>query len=389
MNVLVQILTVCLLVEVGKGRKSWWYPYLVQLPRHYDTLSNFTRFEIQALQIEDAKWVSDKAVSNARSEWKEAVLVMQEIDLKSQLRSFRSWLWASATISSRTLHVPWDSAGCLCPVGDLFNYAAPEEEYSSDVASSSEHNDTEGALDAKQLDSYSVRLTDGGYEDETASYCFYAKRCYRKGEQVLLSYGTYTNLELLEHYGFLLDMNPNDKAFIELDADVCKISSWPKDSLYIQPDGSPSFALLCALRLWATPANHRKAVKHMFYTGSLLSVENELFIMKWLAKKCQQLLGRMLSTIDEDNLLLRCINMMLDQPSCVEGVEACSCRELESFLQVNCLVNQATESQLSVKAKRSLERFELVIKWRLSHKTMLLNCVSYCQRISDSLPSQH
>lgn len=93
--------------------------------------------------------------------------------------------------------------------------------------------------------------------------------------------------------------------------------------------------------------------------------------------------------MDEDNLLLRRINMMLDQPSCVEGVEAYSCRELESFLQVNCLVNQATESQLSVKAKRSLERFKLAIKWRLSHKTMLLNCVSHCKRISDRLSSQH
>lgn len=51
MYVLVQILSVCLLVEVGKGKKSWWYPYLVQLPRHYDTLSNFTQFEIQALQV--------------------------------------------------------------------------------------------------------------------------------------------------------------------------------------------------------------------------------------------------------------------------------------------------------------------------------------------------
>lgn len=91
-------------------------------------------------------------------------------------------LWLK--ISSRTLHVPWDSAGCLCPVGDLFNYAAPKEEYSSDAASLSEHNDTEGALDAKQPDSYSVRLTDGGYEAETSSYCFYAKRYYRKGEQV-------------------------------------------------------------------------------------------------------------------------------------------------------------------------------------------------------------
>ncbi|KAJ0974501.1 hypothetical protein J5N97_016466 [Dioscorea zingiberensis] len=382
-----QILTLCLLVEVSKGRKSWWYPYLVQLPRNYDTLENFTHFEIQAFQVEDAKWVSEKAVSKARSEWKEAVLVMQEMGLKSQFLSFRSWLWASATISSRTLHVPWDNAGCLCPVGDLFNYAAPKEEYSSDAASLSGHNDTTEMLDVKQPDG--LRLTDGGYEDETTSYCFYAKRSYRKGEQVLLRYGTYTNLELLQHYGFLLDVNPNDKVFIPLDADIYTATSWPKDSLYIQPDGSPSFALLCAMRLWATPANHRKAVRHMVYTGSLLSIENELFIMKWLVKQCQHFLRLMPTTIEEDNLLLALINRMLDQPSTLDGDEIQSHKELNGFFQANCLAGSAFKSQLPAKAKRSLERLKLSIGWRLGYKTIILHCISYCKRMSEGLSCQY
>jgi len=28
------------------------------------------------------------------------------------------------------LHVPWDESGCLCSVGDLFNYLAPGKELS-------------------------------------------------------------------------------------------------------------------------------------------------------------------------------------------------------------------------------------------------------------------
>ncbi|KAL5743593.1 hypothetical protein ACOSP7_026460 [Xanthoceras sorbifolium] len=35
---------------------------------------------------------------------------------------------SSAQVSSRTMHIAWDDAGCLCPGGDLFNYAAPGEE---------------------------------------------------------------------------------------------------------------------------------------------------------------------------------------------------------------------------------------------------------------------
>ena len=47
----VQILTIALLNEVNKGKSSWWYPYLKQLPRSYDTLAGFGQFEIQALQV--------------------------------------------------------------------------------------------------------------------------------------------------------------------------------------------------------------------------------------------------------------------------------------------------------------------------------------------------
>lgn len=45
-----QILTVALLNEVAKGKRSWWYPYLTQFPSNYDILSSFDQFEIQALQ---------------------------------------------------------------------------------------------------------------------------------------------------------------------------------------------------------------------------------------------------------------------------------------------------------------------------------------------------
>lgn len=47
-----QILTVCLLYEMGKGKSSWWYPYLMHLPRSYDVLASFSEFEMQALQVQ-------------------------------------------------------------------------------------------------------------------------------------------------------------------------------------------------------------------------------------------------------------------------------------------------------------------------------------------------
>lgn len=204
-----------------------------------------------------------------------------------------------------------------------------------------------------------------------------------------MSYGTYTNLELLEHYGFILVVNPNEKAFIRLDIDSQKFSSWPKEFLYIHPDGSPSFALLCTLRLWATPANLRRSVGHRAYSGSLLSAENELFIMKWLANHCQNILGQLPTTLENDELLVVIIDKMLDYSSYQKCIDLLSSDgELNSFFQDNGLLKEGTaDYSLSPKVKKSLERWRLAVQWRCNHKKILLNCVSYCNSLVDRVSS--
>lgn len=98
------------------------------------------------------------------------------------------------------MHIPWDDAGCLCPVGDFYNYAAPGEEpcgwedlkgsrnESSLQDSSFWNKDATSNSDAEQDDVLSQRLTDGGYKEDLAAYCFYARKNYKKGEQVLLTF---------------------------------------------------------------------------------------------------------------------------------------------------------------------------------------------------------
>lgn len=46
-----QRLSVCLLYEVGKAKSSWWYVYLMNLPRSYNVLAGFGEFERRALQV--------------------------------------------------------------------------------------------------------------------------------------------------------------------------------------------------------------------------------------------------------------------------------------------------------------------------------------------------
>ena len=88
------------------------------------------------------------------------------------------------------MYVPWDEAGCLCPVGDLFNYAAPEAESFDiiDVSSFSQHASLNGNIttDGLHKDEQDTQraLTDGGFEENVSAYCFYARESYKRGEQV-------------------------------------------------------------------------------------------------------------------------------------------------------------------------------------------------------------
>ncbi|KAK4430486.1 protein SET DOMAIN GROUP 40 [Sesamum alatum] len=364
-----QILSVALLNEVNKGRSSLWYHYLKQLPQSYDLLASFGQFEIEALQIDDAIWAAEKAVDKGKMEWEEAAPVMCELNLKPQLMTFYAWLWASATISSRTMHIPWDTAGCLCPVGDFFNYAPPEE-----------GNSIEELLDAN-----TDRLTDAGYDEGVASYCFYAKRNYGKADQVLLSYGTYTNLELLEHYGFLLQENPNDKAFISLEPEMYSLCSWPKESIYISEDGMPSFALLSTVRLWATPMSKRRSIKHIALSGHRISAENEAAVMEWIADKCQALLSSCSTTIDEDILMLLVIDKFQDYTGEAE-LSPALCDEIRAFLESNHVTCEglSTKLHVSLKTRRSVYRWKLAVQWRHGYKRILSDCISYCTRMLDN-----
>ncbi|KAK2970635.1 hypothetical protein RJ640_000865 [Escallonia rubra] len=381
-----QILNVALLREAAKGKSSLWFPYLKQLPRRYDTLASFGQFETQALQVDDAIWTAERAVGRAELEWRSAIAIMGELELKPHFRSFKAWLWASATISSRTLHVPWDDAGCLCPVGDFFNYSAPgEEQFESEVLRSASSLcrswDATEESDAEDISANLLRLTDGGYEEEVGAYCFYANRNYRKEEQVLLSYGTYTNLELLEHYGFLLDENPNDKAFIALVPDIYSSCSWPKDSLYIQQSGKPSFAMLCAMRLWATPMNQRKSFGHLAYSGSQLSTANETSVMQWIAKNCHLILENLSTTIEEDFSLLQTIDKMHEchAPMELELGQSTIRGQVHAFLETNGLLNGGVVAlHWSGRTRGSVDRWKLAVQWRLKYKQILLHCISYC-----------
>lgn len=208
--------------------------------------------------------------------------------------------------------------------------------------------------------------------------------------QVLLGYGTYTNLELLEHYGFLLNENPNDKVFIPLEPSMYSFISWPKVLMYIHQDGKPSFALLSALRLWATLPNQRRSISHLVYSGSRLSVYNEISVLKWISKNCAMILSNLPTVIEEDSLLLSTINKIENFDKPTELRKLLSGGEARAFLEASDLQKGKNGSELmfSGKTKRVIERWKLAVQWRISYKKTLIDCISCCTVTINSLSSQ-
>ena len=70
--------------------------------------------------------------------------------------------------------------------------------------------------------------------EEAGEYHVTARKDYAAGEQVFLCYGKYTNLELLEHYGFLFDRNDHDRAHLAVEL-LPQLRTLPLSDCWVHP----------------------------------------------------------------------------------------------------------------------------------------------------------
>eukprot|EP00850_Spirogloea_muscicola_P019947 SM000203S06123 [mRNA] locus=s203:53194:56426:+ [translate_table: standard] len=372
-----QVLVVHLLHELHKGRRSAWAPYLVTLPRVHTTLCTFSPADAAALQVPWAVDTAATAAAYARQDWLAARPVLQEaIGARQGVGKYltlSAWLWAASTVLSRTLYVPWDEAGALCPVGDLFNYEPPGVLGGGcppAVARGGQWPGTEQAAVeggngvAEEEDKgwglqLSERLTDGAFEPAADAYCFYARRDYSEGEQVLICYGQYTNLELLEHYGFLLPDNLNDH--IVLSSVALEAESLPPPPLLpLLTSGRPSFSLLAAMRsivAQSTRGGNSRPLpaRHLAAAGLRISRDGDTKVYTWLRSTCAVLLSNIATTAIEDEVLLQQL--------------------AHKRLSVS---NSASSSGKSCHVGDL--RLELAVRWRLGYKHLLSRAICYCNK---------
>lgn len=118
-------LGVHLLHEASKGEASRWCPYIQQLPRRYNVMASWSKRERAMLQAPFAIDAAKRSHDDVERAWTRVTPVLRALKMTVGFCGMGAWQWAHASVSSRTVFVPFDAAGALCPVGDLFNYAPP------------------------------------------------------------------------------------------------------------------------------------------------------------------------------------------------------------------------------------------------------------------------
>ncbi|KAK9843754.1 hypothetical protein WJX81_004943 [Elliptochloris bilobata] len=281
-----QVLALHLLVELARGRASFWAAYLAQLPRAFTCLSYFSAHEAAALQVGHAVDVAREAAASVRAEWQgaaSALVLLESADLlPRRLCGLLAWRWAAATLASRAMHLPGDAAGALAPFADLHNHR-PSPGPDPPPVGALVPGEEADAMDPRRQEvrDPACGSGDGCYHEAADVYRLTTHVRYAEGEQVFLCYGRHTNLDLLEHYGFLLEGNGHDRALLPpgafgaLEPGLAAAGLTPAGR-WLHPGGLPCWALLHALRVaTAVPAELARGGRGAAAAGAPISEDRD------------------------------------------------------------------------------------------------------------------
>lgn len=377
-----------LLHEASKGEGSKWHAYIQQLPRNYNLLCSWSEIEIAELQAPYAIDTASRSVQEMQASHQSAIPTLRiGLSLPSSFTTLRAWQWARQTISSRTVFVPFDSAGALCPVGDLFNYGAPEPSINPDVVGSplgsvmeqkmekNVENTTalEGHAISKNenIDEIETAHGDGSYDVETDTYCFYARRDYTKNQQIMLCYGKHTNLSLLEHYGFLLPRsigNANDNARIEMQTDT-------EPFVTVDPNGILAWSDLKAVRmLHVSNSGALKAIygglkkaRQVIARGESCSPEVELSTFEAVLSSAAKVLTELPTTAKDDESALSEAEKIAEDIRTQKHIEATCQDEQGAPLEWTREVSNVPEGD-AFNLDFDENNATLAARWRLAYK---------------------
>jgi len=291
-------------------------PYIDSLPESYALLHSWSDAEARELQDSTAMALArrrrlelGKAFERVKTE------VIEITHCKSEDDAYAQYRWACGTVSSRAVSVPFHDAGALCPVGDMFNYAPHDPPslirvvgaptFGVRSADDDDDNDDEAGATVGAGEREPIP-GDGAYDEATRTFSFRSsvqpagRRGCLPGEEIFVCYGEYSNLELLDFYGFVLepDVNPQDCYTL----DVCV-----DDSTSVMPlkvfVGGFDWNDLAEIRIRLALAKARKNEKHLrdiARRGGALGAEEELAVFGAIRKAAGETLLSFPTTAKQD-----------------------------------------------------------------------------------------
>jgi len=173
-----------LLLEVARGEKSVWKPYLDLLPRYVPNLSHFAPQLLQELDDYDIKTdalTHQHEITNAYATFINQASAFWPVEMAVSLEQYR---WATSIIDSRGLR--FKGQVVLAPFADMFNYAPNNVPREQNMGSF--------FLQHHQLGAAGLSIT--------------ADHDCARGAQLLEDYGDNSDSIYISYHGFVPDINP-------------------------------------------------------------------------------------------------------------------------------------------------------------------------------------
>jgi len=270
------------LVTESENKDSFWAPYLNILPKDFSSFPLYWAEadlnELQASSLRESVITTKNFLQQTHAKLQKA-LVEPNPSLFPQGISLDKYVWAYCIMSSRLW--TFGNEYVLVPLGDLLNHK-PEAGLPG--------------LDAS-----------GQYLEVNAT------QDYAKGDQVFVSYGNKSNVELLGSYGFILENNPHEAAVINFQLRASNVAISIIEPLLKKVD--PNFGTLrlvpnhrpdSLLRAFRIANIEFKDLEHTneLLEGKPISVVNELRAYRGAIAALTNLFNSYTTKAEEDTQLL-------------------------------------------------------------------------------------
>eukprot|EP00762_Andalucia_godoyi_P008590 ANDGO_04574.mRNA.1 [Fructose-bisphosphate aldolase]-lysine N-methyltransferase len=294
-------LALILLNEAAKGEKSFWAPYIATFPAEYDTSIYFSEEQLEELKGSNLLPLTLARKQQLQQNYDEVFPFLLEKFAKvfspKAAYSLEKFTWAISTVWKYSFYLKdgEDTVSVLVPLLDRFNHGSVETQFKLAGGDGGDADASSAAEDAV-------------LEVST-------KTAFRKGEQVFVSRGPKSNLELVLDYGYALEKNPNDNVALnvrmtgedklsKIKSTLLGIAGLEVNATYLLFDSLLSDELLKGLRIQLLRDNELEKFERVT-SGKPVSLANELRVHRAILAACNNMLNGYSASLDDDETLLK------------------------------------------------------------------------------------